>query len=239
MITSNHTSQGAKELYNERTKLSDLICTNYALLMIITRYGIPLGVGDDSIGEVCRKHQLDVDTLLLLLNSTASNTPPSSKQLEKLSLEDLLRYLSNSHHYFLDFRLPKIRQQLLAAIVDCTPAVATAIRNFFDEYVDEVHKHMAYEDKTVFPYARKLLSGESVEGYRISIFAKRHDQIELKITELKNLIIKYYPAASGYELVSVLHDIFSSEEDLAAHNYIEDHVFVPYIEQLEEEHTKR
>ena len=28
------------------------------------------------------------------------------------------------------------------------------IRRFFDEYAEEVRKHMSYEDRVVFPYAR-------------------------------------------------------------------------------------
>ena len=92
---------------------------------------------------------------------------------------------------------------------------------------------MNYEDRTVFPYDRRLAAGDRDEHYNIEIFSRSHDQIELKITELKNLLIKYYTAPSGYELTSVLHDIFSVEIDLAAHNYIEDVIFTPYIQYLE------
>ena len=107
------------------------------------------------------------------------------------------------------------------------------IRRFFDEYAEEVRKHMSYEDRIVFPYARKLMAGQRDPHYNIGIFIKRHDQIELKITELKNLLIKYYTAPTSYEITSVLHDIFSVEVDLSCHNYIEDSIFTPLIEYLE------
>jgi len=35
---------------------------------------------------------------------------------------------------------------------------------FFDEYFDEVRKHMDYEDKTVFPYVIQLLDGEKMQN---------------------------------------------------------------------------
>ncbi len=92
---------------------------------------------------------------------------------------------------------------------------------------------MSYEEKVVFPYARKLAGGERDAHYNISIFSKRHDHIELKIIELKNLLIRYYPASGSYELNNVLHEIFSSEYELAAHNLIEDNIFTPYIQELE------
>lgn len=220
--------------FSANMKMSDLICDNYPLLLIITRFGIPLGFGEKTIAQVCQEHQVDTPTLLLLLNCSANPMhKPSTEQIMGLNIHSLLSYLSNSHSYFLDFRLPLLRQQLLSSLSNCPPEVAIVVRNFFDEYVDEVRKHMAYEEKTVFPYARNLAEGIQDEHYSIKVFSKRHDQIELKITELKNLLIKYYPAHSGYELNNVLHDIFTSEEDLAAHNLIEDNIFTPYMLELE------
>ncbi len=223
-------------LFSLNTRMSDLICDDYPLLLIITRYGIPLGFGEDTLGQVCEKHKVDAATLLLLLNFSRRNKgkPYSKEELLKVDMNSLLGYLSNSHAYFLDFRLPLLRQRLLSAISTCPKEVAYVIQNFFDEYVEEVRKHMNYEEKTVFPYARKLKEGEKVKQYNIKIYSKKHDQIELKITELKNLLIKYYPVPSGYELTNVLHDIFTTEEDLAAHNDIEDNIFTPYIKVLEE-----
>ena len=217
-----------------RSKMSDLITGSAPALLIITRFGIPLGFGDKSIGLLCKEHGVDTHTLLLLVNSSIlEGYEPSSEQIASIHLDSLITYLLNSHAYFLDFRLPLIRQRLLSAISNCPQELAYVIRRFFDEYVEEVHKHMNYEDRTVFPYARRLASGERDGHYNIGIFSKRHDQIELKITELKNLLIKYYTEPSGYELTAVLHDIFSVEIDLAAHNYIEDSIFTPYIQYLE------
>ena len=50
---------------------------------------------------------------------------------------------------------------------------------------------------------------------------------------VKNILIKYYPASSSNELNSVLFDIFTCEQDLASHNYIEDYLFIPVIQTLE------
>ncbi|MDO4708096.1 MAG: hemerythrin domain-containing protein [Porphyromonadaceae bacterium] len=232
-----HTCGARKSLstpFTANMKMCDLICDNYSLLLIITRFGIPLGFGDKTISQVCQEHQVDTSTLLLLLNCSANpEVKPPKDQIMNIDINSLLSYLSNSHSYFLDFRLPLLRQQLLSSLSNCPHEVAIVVRNFFDEYVEEVRKHMAYEEKIVFPYARKLSDGAKDDHYSIKVFSKRHDQIELKITELKNLLIKYYPAPSGYELNNVLHDIFTSEADLAAHNLIEDNIFTPYMIEVE------
>ena len=150
-----------------------------------------------------------------------------------LSIEALITYLHNAHAYFLDFRLPHIRRKLTDAIADCPKDVAFVITKFFDEYAAEVHKHMSYEEKTVFPYVRGLLKGIKGPKYNITIFRKHHDQIEMKIIELKNILIKYYPGPGSNLLNSVLFDIFATEQDLASHNHVEDYLFVPAILTLE------
>ena len=78
-----------------------------------------------------------------------------------------------------------------------------------------------------------MLFRSKPDMYSIAIFRKRHDQVEAKLTELKNILIKYYPASSSNELNSVLFDIFTCEQDLASHNYIEDYLFIPVIQKLE------
>ena len=109
-----------------------------------------------------------------------------------------------------------------------------ALPIYFDQYVAEVRKHMNYEETTVFPYVRSLVQGKSGNGkYHIGIFSKQHDQVESRLAELKNIIIKYYPATGSNELNSVLFDIFSCATDLASHNRIEDNLFVPLIAELE------
>ena len=93
---------------------------------------------------------------------------------------------------------------------------------------------MEYENEKVFTYVRGLLQGKKPESYSIGVFARHHDQINVKLTELKNIIIKYYPAnGDNPSLNAALFDIFSCEEDLASHNRVEDYLFVPAIMELE------
>lgn len=220
--------------YRETDKMSDLICENYPMLLVLSRFGIALGFGEKNIGEVCRANNVNTCTFLAIVNFLSEEDTTAVPAVATcLSLDSLISYLHNSHDYFLKFKLPQIRVKLMEAISNSTDDVTFVIRRFFDEYVEEVNKHMLYEEKTVFPYVKALLAGEKGLKYNISIFMKRHDQIELKIAELKNILIKYYPGATNNMLNSVLYDIFVTEEDLASHNRIEDSLFIPAIMELE------
>ena len=217
-------------MYRETDKMSDLICETYPMVLVMSRFGIALGCGEKNIGEVCRQNGVDACTFLTVVNFLVEEVNTPVENISKcLSIENLIRYLHNAHDYFLNFRLPHIRRKLVDAISGCPEDVAFVITKFFDEYAEEVNKHMSYEERAVFPYVRNLLEGKRDPKYNITIFRKRHDQIEMKITELKNILIKYYPGAGTNMLNSVLFDIFATEEDLASHTRVEDYLFVPAI----------
>jgi len=209
--------------------MCDLVCDRYPVLLIMSRFGIALGFGDKTIGEVCLDSGVDTATFLAVVNMHSDDKAPDP---ETISVAALVGYLRNSHVYFLDFRLPAIRRKLIEA-VDCALSdVSFAIMRFFDEYAAEVQRHMSYEEQTVFPYVESLLSGEKNTAYSIDIFRRQHDQIDIKLRELKNIIIKYYPSGSSNELNGVLFDIFNCEHELASHNAVEDELFIPAVERL-------
>ena len=121
--------------YRETDKMSDLICENYPMVLVMSRFGIALGFGEKNIGEVCRQNGVDPCTFLTVVNFLTEEISAPMTNIDKcLSIEALITYLHNAHAYFLDFRLPHIRRKLTDAIADCPKDVAFVITKFFDEY---------------------------------------------------------------------------------------------------------
>lgn len=221
------------EKYIPSDSMSELICDNYPMLLVMGRFGIDLGFGEGSIEQVCRQNDVDTYTFLTVANLLITTDEKSLEiDFAKISLPSLVRYLHNSHAYFLEYRLPLIRQELIRAL-DKTNDISTLILNYYDEYVAEVYKHMMYEEDTLFPYIVAVTNGAPTNYYSIELFSKHHDKVEAKLSELKNIIIKYYPTKSTYDINNVLYDIFSCERDLASHNSIEDYLLVPTMKQVE------
>ncbi len=217
-------------IYVATDRMSTLINENPLLLMAMSRFGISLGFGEKTVGQICDDQQVDCPTFLAVANYIAFG----QVSLEGVKVESLMRYLQHAHSYFLDFCLPLIRRKLIEAI-DCSgrDQVAMMILKFYDEYVEEVHKHMEFENNKVFAYVAQLQSGELDEEYNISIFASGHHSIHNKLKDLKNIIIRYLPQKENNLLNAVLFDIMSCEQDLIAHCQVEDKIFVPAVEQLE------
>lgn len=219
--------------YRETDSMSDLISAHYNVLLVMSRFGIPLGFGDRSIGEVCRRNEVDTPTFLAVVNMLMDENSLIDLDHTHISLESLVDYLHNSHEYFLEYRLPAIRKDLVEAVKGDGSDLAKAIIIYFDEYAGEVRKHMNYEEKNVFPYVRGLIAGKRNIRYNIGIFSRQHDQIGARLTEFKNILIKYYSPRNTNEINNVLFEIFLCESDLASHNAVEDRLFVPIIERLE------
>jgi regulator of cell morphogenesis and NO signaling len=212
--------------------MSDLITENYMMLNILSRFAMPLGIGQKTIRQFCELNDVDTDTFLQIVNIAADN---SEKKIVNTNLHfpSILRFLENSHKYFIEFRLPMIYDKLKIALKEQTSAINKSILNYFDQYLMEVNKHFDYEERKVFPYIRELINNTPSNKYNISIFSRQHDHIEIKLMELKNIIIQYYNLQTSYELNDVLLNIFICADDLRLHNEIENRLLVPTIIEIE------
>ena len=222
------TSKGG---YTENDRLRDMIEENSAILPITSRFGIPLGFGDKTVAEICRHNEIDCKTFTCVCNFISGK----NFSADDISVKQLIEYLKRAHNYFLDYSLPMIRRRLIEAI-DCSGSddIANLIIKFYDEYAHEVKKHMSYEDNTVFRYVDNLLNGLYEEEYSIDKFADKHNSIEKKLKELKDIIIRYFPGKDNDKMITVLFDIINCEQDLASHCEVEDRLFVPAVEILED-----
>lgn len=212
----------------------DLISDNYDLLQVMSRFGLSLGFGDKTVEEVCEMNNVHCPTFLAVVNFVEEGFSRIDDSQQQISIPALVDYLHQAHVYFLDFCLPGIRRKLIYAIDYSDDDVSFLILKFFDGYMNEVRKHMEYEEKTVFKYVDSLLQNNPPKNYQISTFSKHHDSITEKLIEFKNIIIKYCPPkANKNALNSVLFDIYTCEQGLDSHCKIEDYLFVPAILKLE------
>ena len=218
--------------YRGSDSMAALICDNYQMLIVMNRFGIPLGVGEHTIEEVCRDSGVDLNTFLAVVNLLIRQDEVECRPADSISLDQLIDYLLNSHKYYTEYRLPAIRCKLVEAVSG--DQVSELIITYFDQYAKKICDHLSYEESVVFPYICALCSGEAQGEYSIDVFSRSHDHVEEPLEELKNIIIKYYQGESNNDLILVLHDILSCANDLSSHNLIEDNLLVPIVKQLED-----
>ena len=190
-------------------------------IQIISRFGLEMGVGEQTIEQVCSSHGVHTPTFLAVVNYKVFKHRAVPADID---IPTLQRYLRNAHTYFLDFRLPRLRRSLIEAIIpaDPTTKIPGLILRCYDEFVDEIRIHIEHENKGMYD-------------------EHEHDdqRITDKLTEIKNLIIKYYPtkptSTEGtvtYTLISVMSDLWHTEQDFADHCAIEDDILRPALTNI-------
>lgn len=229
-----------KLLFSEKMKLADLISVNHNLIMMLPRFGIPLGFGDRSVAEVCAMNGIPTDFFLLVCNVYAFDMYlPSKEKIKTTDMSLLVSYLRASHHYYLHELLPQIDLYLSAIINKVDKKYGDILKRFFTDYKNEVEEHFGYEEDIVFPHIEILLSGEVHKAYHIRDFAEAHSNIEDKLNDLTQIIFKYLPGnISPKESIKLVFDIFQLSADLNKHTLIEDKILVPYVEMLERKNQK-
>ncbi len=237
-----------------KMKMADVIHLNYTLLPVITRFNIELGFGDLSVAEVCAKHKVNLDFFIEITNSFVDDDYIPQKELNTFPVKLIVQYLQKTHDYYLDEKIPELHEMIdelsRTESKQKSDNAIELIKNFFKEYKDELEHHIEREEKRVQPYVLKIEEAflnrnidsellKSIKSYSINDFAKEHDNVEEKLYDLKNIIIKYLPPIENKALCNkILMELFRLEKDLNAHALLEDKVLIPKVAIMEEELLK-
>lgn len=228
-------------LFSANIKLADIILSNYKLLTVLSCFGVHLGFGDKSVKEICKQYQIPVPFFLLVCNvHSFPEYLPGKEELMSLDIDGLISYLQKSHHYYMNDKINSIEKNLTDMSIHCEPQHRHVLHSFFNGYKKEVASHFKYEEEVVFPYIKELMQGDSAINYHIHQFEENHTNIEEKLSDLKNIIIKYLPdSCSSKEQNDVLFEIFLFEEEITTHTLIEDRILIPFVQEIEEKYGER
>ena len=202
-------------------KLSDVIFENRNLLLLLPRFGIPVGFGEKTIGQICKEQGVSTELFLYVCNVYCyEGFSPDSFDVTPDQLPAFLKYLRASHRYYIDERLPHIARHLDEVARKAGSPYGDSLRRFFDDYRKEVEDHFAFEEKYIFPTAVKDIARSK------KAFIGAHDSIEEKLSDLTQIIFKYLPEnISSEEIIELTFDIFQLAEDLGKHTVLEEAVF--------------
>lgn len=107
----------------------------------------------------------------------------------------------------------------------------------------EVREHLDYEDEVAFPYFITLLDSNKQnndqEVYSSGEYSEHHTDIELKLKDLKNLLLKYIKIDNDLDLRRKLFmSLYELEFDLYIHSLIEETILIPSGMDIEREQNE-
>ena len=231
--------------------MADIITADKRAMLLMPRFGIDMGVGDKTVKQICREQGIQLDFFLLMVNVFLHPHFFPGKKLKNVDVTLLLLYLANAHEYYIREKIPALQTLVGEFLFRLEQPARGQFDRFFREYIREVIEHIEYEEKIVFPYIQSLVkpadagstatdpSDEDIKAIQergIREFEKRHNDIEEKLSDLKNLLIKYVPPAGDrYLRIRVLNELIDLEQDLNDHARLEDKVLVPIVEDIEKQ----
>ncbi len=236
-------------LITANMKKADIIHLDYQLLSVLQRLNIPLGFKEQSVEEVCKNNNIDTNFFLQLVNAFHDKEYFPLDDFLNFPIEWLVSYLKKTHGYYIAHKIPAIEAQIahLENSNHSNKDNIDLLLRFFRSYIKEFVAHIELEEKNVFPYVinlNKSLTTNSLPAdfesqfnkYKIDQYIKEHNNIEEKLFDLKNILIKYMPPPEDdINFHHLLYDIFRLEADLHDHSSLEEKVLIPKVRKMEAE----
>ncbi len=210
-----------RTLFTGRMKMADMIASNYDLILMLPRFGIPLGFGEKTVKEVCRDNNVDDHFFLTVCNIyTFDDYRPDDEEAARIDNRLVAEHLSASHRYYLEERLPHL-QQHLDHITENAGHSGEILRKYYADYCREVREHVRREEKNL---GQMMEEGAQVTEH----YLKSHDNIRDKLNDLTQIIYKYLPGERlNEEMMELVFDILQLSRDLEKHAMIEELLLVP------------
>lgn len=223
-------------LFTKELKIADIVEQDFKQVLLLEHLGIPFIVKEKTVEKICQEHNINPNLYLHFASLFANQIPSQIPHYNSNDIKCMVRYLQNSHHYYLNERAAKIVRIVKQIAEETNCAGIHLLNDFVQNYIEEVKKHFDYENNIVFPYMIAMANNEpNIGNYSIAEYKQHHDNIDDKLADLKGLLIKYLPFDDNENHLrrKLLHCLFDLEQDLKIHTLIEDTVLIPLVENFE------
>jgi len=226
------------KIFSKEDRMTTLVTTNNNLLPVINRFGIQLGFKEQTIEEICHEKNVNQDFFLAIVNTYTNENFFPEEELLSFSPILLINYLKTTHQHYRNYTLPKIERLLTLVMETCSDNCDSLkmIRTFYQKFKQELLLHLSQEEEKVFPYIVELYQTRTLRREQKSIadYEDEHTNVEEKLSDLKNLVIKYLePHYDPNAMNEFLQALFQFEKDLFDHARIEDVVLFEQVLQIE------
>jgi regulator of cell morphogenesis and NO signaling len=230
-----------KVQFNPNTKMIDLLNRNFALLLFLEHFGIDFNIGNMTIRQLCMQYGIE-ETTFITIGNMYNGILPGLKNVSNIGrIDAIIRFLSSSHGFYRDDKYPEIMEYLAKLHENHNSKDVELLEQFFKDYFQEVLDHLDYEENVAFPYFQSLFETKNIVNkphYSASEYREHHTDIETKLEDLKNLMLKHIRIEGDLTIKrKFLNSLFGLEFDLKIHSMIEELVLLPLVEELEKPRT--
>lgn len=233
-------------IVHPHTPMADVIQKHHVLIPVIQRFGINLGFGDKTVNQLCHEHRINTSFFLDIVNTFIYKEYFPREKMQSYSIKTIVDYLKATHHYYNNTVLPAIEKDITQLRQSCRKRCENMrlIDTFYQNYKSELLQHIRNEEEKFFPFAIAIAYGENPSrdlkilhkqyGFSYAAHYKEHEEVIEKLTDLKNILIKYVPPDYDKDIGNdLLARLFAFEQDINDHERLEDIILVPALKKAE------
>lgn len=224
-------------------KLIDIILKKPITLLMLEHFEIDFMVKNKNVSEICTENNINERVFIDIINLYLNILPENCNDYSQDEIVSVIQFLKKSHDFYKKDKYPEILDLINQLHEESESQEIKLIEKFFKEYFEEVLEHLNYEDEVAFPYFLKIIkknqSSEKTEDFSVKEYTEHHSDIESKLEDLKNLLLKHISLKSNLNLKrKLLFNLFELEFDLKIHSLIEDNILAPLLNQFEKGEKK-
>ena len=230
--------QTHKIYIQEDMVFADLIIENPSLLLLMEFFAIDDVINDETVECICKKNNINLSVFLIFANLYNGFSPNRKDiNINNIDVRTVIKFLKKTHLFYIHDKYPEVHKYIKQLYKKQDREEIERIELFFNDYFNEVLEHLKYEEEVAFPYFCKLLGDESKisdADFSVNEYREHHTDIETKLSDLKNLLIKHIALKGDFPLKrKIIKSLFELENDLIIHSMIEEHILLPLVEELE------
>lgn len=196
--------------------------------------------GKRTLEQACAEKNLDATVVINELNEHLAQKKSVAFPFDKLTLNDLITHIVDTHHDYVKKEMPVIFMYLQKVAAKHSGRHPELMRIFelFSAVKEEMEMHMVKEEKILFPrigwmeknFAAAIKEEADVQYLQapIHMMEEEHDHAGTAMAEIRKLSNNYTPPADActtYKLSFAALDAF--EQDLHHHIHLENNMLFP------------
>lgn len=218
------------------TKLHEIVLFDPTIVTVLYRFGIELGLSENTVDSICESKSISIDFFLAILNTYLYPSYFPQNKVEKFSASDIVNYLSQTNMFYEHFQIPNIERHfgLLLKKSESDNSNLSLMMRFFEEAKNELLQRIYADRENWFP---QLLSQYS-KNPNISLFADletvdESDSVEDKIDDLINMFVIHLKGVYDHNLCqAVLISLVNFKKDIKQNNRIRNRILKPFSKAL-------
>lgn len=218
------------------TKLYDIVLFDPTIVTVYYRFGIELGLSDNTVESICTIKKIDIDFFMAILNTYLSPTYFPENKIGKFCASDIVDYLSQTNVSYERFQIPNIERHFgfLLKRSDSDNNNLALMMRFFVEVKNELLQRIYEDRENRFPQlVNQYSKNPNVELLADIEKVEEDDSIEDKIDDLINMFVIHLKGKYDHDLCqAVLISLVNFKKDITQNNRIRNRILKPFSKAL-------